>query len=590
MSFLTDDPVRAALNCALAGLDAGRSGHEVESDEIDCKEDPSKRDRIGNIIEEGPSSDERAAVFLADEAACMANSGGGGLVVGVEDKTGCLVGTQLDQDWLRQRIYEITDRRLTCSVEEVLVAGHRLLAVISPRALERIQVRGRARHRVNRQCVEIDASSWASNHLRRLGYDWSGQPSSVPRESVRAGALEQARRYLLDSGEQRAVDLARSSDDDLLRRLAVLEGRNVLTNAGALLFTAAAARPLLDYRRRQSAGGDSTFRYDRGDVSLLEALSEVEQAVGQTNRVVHSAAPGLAVGQVRGVPEKAVREALANAVAHRDWGQPDPIVIEFAGDTLVLQSPGGFLEGVDADKLLTTPPKQRNRALASALRSLRITEGEGIGVDRMYREMIRVGHQPPTIVERTGPHVRCALVGGDPDEATLRLVTELDPPERFDDLDVILLVDALKRRPTIDAEALSEVLQKSVQEASAVLGRAATTRFRGLPLVAKTARARRYRSPDYRFGDSVREHFGIRLSYIRSSVDDAAPHVIDFVRRHGRIASRDYAEIFGVSAPHASTMLSRFTTDEGDRTLSPGKEPNVGRDAHYVAGPNFPAG
>ena len=36
---------------------------------------------------------------------------------------------------------------------------------------------------------------------------------------------------------------------------------------------------------------------------------------------------------------------------------------------------------------------------------------QGIGVDRMYREMVTLGHQPPRIVEEPGPRVRARLGG-----------------------------------------------------------------------------------------------------------------------------------------------------------------------------------
>jgi hypothetical protein len=64
--------------------------------------------------------------------------------------------------------------------------------------------------------------------------------------------------------------------------------------------------------------------------------------------------------------------------------------------------------------------------------------------------------------------------------------------------------------------------------------------------------------------------------------------VIAFVRRHGQIKNSDYVELFGVSAAYASTVLKELASDEGGRILQPGRQPNRGRFAHYVAGPGFP--
>ena len=587
MSFLGEDPVRAAVDSALAALVGGAAGHDVETDSVDCKEDPSRRDRRGQLITPGPQQDDEAAQLLADDAACMANSGGGALIVGVEDATGKILGTDLDAIWLRGRIHELTEGRLTCAVEPVVVVGVRLLVVFAPPGVERIRVRGKAKHRVGRRCVEIDASTWAENHLRRMGFDWSSQPSGVSTRDVRASSVDIARRYLIDSGEPHAAELAGTDQATLLARLTVVDRDGRLTNAGALLFTAAARPPLIDYRRREVVGGDSLLRLDRADNSLLEVLSEVEQAVASADRVVHLSGESLSIGQVRAVPAKAIRESLANAIAHRDWLIADPIVVEFVGDAFVVQSPGGFVEGVDSTRLLTTPPRSRNGHLADVLRRLRVAEREGIGVDRMYREMVRVGHRPPEITQRPGPHVRCALVGGNPHAPMLRLVLGATPA--VEDVDIALVIDLLRRTPSVTAEGLVEVLQKPAEETSAALDRARRTSFRGAPLVVRTARTIRSREPEYRLSDGVRAYFGRDLPYFRNSREDVIPFVVDLVRRHGRIQNSDYVELFGVTQPYASSVLRDLSTPEGGALLAPGRVPNLGRDAHYVPGPGFPA-
>jgi predicted HTH transcriptional regulator len=55
----------------------------------------------------------------------------------------------------------------------------------------------------------------------------------------------------------------------------------------------------------------------------------------------------------------------------------------------------------------------RHPALADVFRALGLVEKQGLGVDRMYREMVALGHRPPVIVEDPGPRVRTRLVGGE---------------------------------------------------------------------------------------------------------------------------------------------------------------------------------
>lgn len=335
-------PVDAEVADALTQLSQGRRPRDIELQRVDFKEEPGRRDSAGNI-QPGSSQSEEAANFLADELACMANTDGGGAVVlGVSDD-GQAVGTQLDPQWLRHRIYELTDRRLTVDVQEHQWQGTRLLVLRAPEALEPIRYAGRVKWRVDDNCVEIDASTWAARHLSRGRRDWSAEPTSLEAAEALPGAFAVARRYLNESGEEAARDLAASPDRDLMTRLNVCTPDGYLTNAGALLFTASFGVGI-DYIRRESPGADSQVRIRDGEQSVLEQLDRVVTAISASNRIVHIG-NGIAVGQFRALPSRAVREAIVNGLTHRDWGVDTPTLVEHVGDSIVVTSPGGFVGG-----------------------------------------------------------------------------------------------------------------------------------------------------------------------------------------------------------------------------------------------------
>jgi ATP-dependent DNA helicase RecG len=74
-----------------------------------------------------------------------------------------------------------------------------------------------------------------------------------------------------------------------------------------------------------------------------------------------------------------------------------------------VSSPGGFVEGINSGNIITHPSRSRHGALTALLAALRVAEREGIGVDRMVRDMIRVGLAPPLVEKVDGPMVRTAL-------------------------------------------------------------------------------------------------------------------------------------------------------------------------------------
>ena len=326
------DPVRTRVRELLSRLDAGTAlGDPDETALVDFKEDPSRRGPRGELLE-GRREDADAAKFLAKEAACMANTpGSGALIVGVS-KTGELIGTALDAEWLRFRIFEVAGRALTVDVQEVVVQGTRLLVLYPPAAVEPIRMEGRIRWRVGDHCAEVDASTWHTRQMYRRQYDWSAEASAVPVADVRSSAVDVARAFLYDSGDERSEDLANAPTPQLLRRLNVVTPEGMLTNAGVLAFVGR-AEPSLDYTHHEVAGADSSIRVHRGGRSLLEELADVLQAFEARNTVRH-VQTGLAVGQLRDIPRIAAREALVNGVAHREWGQPEATRVEHIGRTL----------------------------------------------------------------------------------------------------------------------------------------------------------------------------------------------------------------------------------------------------------------
>jgi ATP-dependent DNA helicase RecG len=468
------DPVLSAVQDVLAELGAGRSVRERQH--VDLKQEAGRHDRTGRPTA-GSTENETAARALAGAAACMANTpGGGALVVGVADDGG-LVGAELDAEWLCHRIYELTDRRLTVDVREAEVRRVRLLVIIAPQAIEPIRWNNRIMWRVDHHCVEVDASTWHGSHRMHQRFDWSAQASNLTETAVRDAAVGVVRRLLMDSGEPAAVELAEVSTPELLRRLNAVTGDGRLTNAAALVFVGR-TEPALDYLHRRDAGGDSDLRVRREGRSIVEQLDEVF-TVAQANNPVRHISSGLAVGQVRRLPERAVREAIVNGVAHREWSIAAPTVVEHIGDTLRVTSPGGFVPGITRDNIITHPSKSRNSALTLLLAAIRVAEQQGIGVDRMVGDMLRLGLPAPDIDEHDGPQVVTTLGGQVVRDSWMRWLRHFDDPAVHQDLRLLMIIDSLVWRGWIDASRAAKRLQVSVGEAQDSLNRLVGIGFDG---------------------------------------------------------------------------------------------------------------
>ena len=578
LEVLGRDPLDDLVEQALHRLSQGELPGGIETERVDFKEEPDRRGPGGAVLP-GEMTNEKAADYLAEEMACMANTAGGGaLIVGIADD-GARIGTRLDPARLRHRIWQLTSQQLTVSARAANLDGCRILILTCVEALHPVRYRGKLKWRVGANCVEVDPVVWQSRWLERIGFDWSDQPSSCTLNDVSPAACEVARHYLRESnGGGSDTNLADATDADLLRRLNLVKDSHHLTNAGSLLFVET-PWPGVDYVRRDMPGGDSTLRIEGGG-PLLTQVREVERAGEVANRVTHTA-EGFAHGRIRAIPARTLREAIVNGVVHRDWLSSRPTTIEHVGDTLTVTSPGGFLGGVTPENIITHPAVPRYRSLSEAMATLGLAEREGIGVDRMVRDMLAIGRPAPVIAEVDGPYVRVVLLGGNPDAVIVALVATL-APAWAGSVDSLLLIEHLTRHGWVDADTAAPVLQRSSPaEAEEAIRRLADahldpgdsasviTPVQGIP--AHHPRA-------FRLSDTARERLAHRLGSLRAPEGRDAL-ILDWSRARGRVSSTEAADLTGLSMVSAGKLLTALA----DSGLLEGSRPNrKGRGFFYV--------
>ncbi len=575
MTLFGGDIVQQAVDAALASVRVGESVPERRC--VDFKEEAGRRGHSG-VIHPGRSTNEQAARNLAGEVACMANTpGGGALILGVADD-GTPVGTDLDIDWLQKRLYQLLHQKLTTIITEESARGQRLLVIRCPPAVEPVTYAGRTTWRVGDQCQDIDLSSWHARRSARSGFDWSNEPSGITIDQARVEAVSIARSFLRDAQDSRATDLAEADTPDLLRRLAVVTGEGHLTNAGAVLFHGRTA-PALDYIRRATAGADSEARVNTGERSLLEELSEVFTTARAYNPEAHIE-QGLVIGRPRLLPERALREAIVNGVTHRDWTDPSPTFVEHVGATLRVTSPGGFFGGVRSDNIINHPPTSRNTALSAALALLRVAERQGIGVDRMFGDMVRVGHPLPDISEVDGRSVLAVLAGESPDTAWMLWLRDISSDVRSD-LRALMSLDRLARRWWIDSRDLEPHLQVTATEAEQVVQQLRRLDIRGHSLTFDVPGV----PPERGVVLGLTTYAWERLTTLGGDAGMVARRgpsreqvALSYARHAGRISTTELGGILGAHATNVGHVLRHL---EAAGRLEPSRENRRGAGFFY---------
>lgn len=124
----------------------------------------------------------------------------------------------------------------------------------------------------------------------------------------------------------------------------------------------------------------SVFR-DRRELSgsLLDQLEEAFDYIDRYNRV-RAEFSGLDRVDKRDYPSEAIREALLNAIVHRDYSFGEPTLISIFEDRIEFVTIGGLVKGITLGDVKLGVSVLRNQYLANIFYRLRLIEAYGTGI------------------------------------------------------------------------------------------------------------------------------------------------------------------------------------------------------------------
>lgn len=437
---------------------------DLESDQLDFK--PSL----------GPKEDLKVA---CENAVCFANAGGGVVVFGVADKLkGCaraIHGAQgHDLDVFRRGIFDATRPGIEAEVFELAVpeGSGRLLVMRVPEGTQKPYgtAAGLFKQRVGKNCMPLDPRVFQRAQVASAALDWSGEPAQGVRfADLDPLQIERARQALRSKAP--SSGLLELSEAEFLQGLeAVREGR--VTHTGLLLFARrevlARCSPQAQFHYVLHDSESSVARNDIERLPLLEAVERMEQVFTGPLNPEKEVELGLFKLRIPQYPLEGVREAVLNALAHRDYLNPGEILVRHSAQELVVTSPGGFVAGITPENILRHEPVARNRTLANALVKLRLVESSGIGRRRIFRSALIYGKRRPLYVT-DGHSVTLRLFNREAHDAVALLAAKLRDAGAEVSLDHLLVLDALMGQTFTDVAEVAGVLQLPRDDARLVL-------------------------------------------------------------------------------------------------------------------------
>jgi len=199
------------------------------------------------------------------------------------------------------------------------------------------------------------------------------------------------------------VGITRIVPHDILTSLNVALNDKI-TNAGVLFFAEKPRKFIFHAQMTLIAfkGTDRVHIYDRQDVEddLLTQFNAAETFL-RKHLNVRSEIIGMNRRDVYELPLEAIREAVANAIIHRDYSmRGTSLMVEVHDDRVDIVNPGGLPKGLDK-KDFGKISVRRNVRIADLFFRMDKVELAGTGIRRMREAMVSVGLPPPKISQTT---------------------------------------------------------------------------------------------------------------------------------------------------------------------------------------------
>lgn len=535
---------------------------------------------------QGPKEDLRVA---CEYAACFANAAGGVVVFGVADKqrgrAQAIHGaTGYDLDVFRKGIYAGTAPGIDADVFEINVTEGtgKLLVMRIPEGQQKPYgtTGGMFKQRVGKNCMPLDPAVFQRTQIATGAVDWSGAPGmDIGLADLDPLQIERARQILRSKNP--SSGLIELADVPFLEGLEALRGGQV-THAGMLLF---ARREVLARHCPQAqfhyVFHDSETTVARNDLErlpLLEAVERIEQIFSGPMNPEKEIEIGLFKLRIPQFPIEGVREAVLNALTHRDYQHSGEVLVRHSARELVVTSPGGFVDGITPENILRHEAVPRNRTLANALVKLRLVESSGIGRRRIFRSALVYGKRRPEY-STDGFSVTLRIFNQGAHEALARLIARLDAQGADVGLDQLLVLDALRGQDFIDTAQAADVLQLTRDDARRVLEGMCQPPLNLIERKGHTAAA------TFHLSKGIAKELKGKAAYTKTRGLDPiryAEMVREYLKDHHQVRNAELRELLGLgnsasAQVEASRYLKKWSQPDGFL-----KKVGDGGNTHYI--------
>ncbi|WP_456450834.1 ATP-binding protein [Palaeococcus sp. (in: euryarchaeotes)] len=358
---------------------------------------------VSDLIKKGESEAIEFKRELNDSVyktlSAFANTDGGILLLGVGDD-GKIYGFSVDLDSLARSIRHNLGVNSSIKVEEF--GGKRVIIIEVSQSPVPVSFRGRYYRRVGAQTVEMGWEDLGRFFLQKSGVTWDSLPSSGTLEDLD----EETIRKFAHMARNRLPYINENEDvESILDKLGLLEDGRI-TNAALLLFGKEPQRYYIQAKVRIGRFKDPITIIDDKEIegNLFAQVEEAMKIIMSHIGVRYEFEGELRRKEIWDYPLDALREAVINALIHRDYTDPSNVQIKIFDDFIWIWNPGKLPEGISLEDLKKEmhPSKLRNLKIAQVFYYAGLIERWGTGTFKIVRLCLESGLPEPEFREEAG--------------------------------------------------------------------------------------------------------------------------------------------------------------------------------------------
>jgi ATP-dependent DNA helicase RecG len=505
---------------------------------------------------------------LVEAVVCLANTDGGCLYVGVEDDgrvTGLHASRPARIEALAALVANRTAPPLDVTCLEVRQQGCRVALIKVPKSQAII---ARSDGLIKRRRLRMDGRPECvpflpNEQLSRLSELRLSDPSAHALADALISDFDPLQRERLRAVIERNPRgdkaLLRLSDEELEGALGLTLSKGDQrqpTLVGMLMIgkTAALRRLVPTHEVSfQVLDGTSVKVNEHSSAALVEIVEWLD-LLGRGVNTEQEFSEGLFRIGIARVDSDALREAINNALVHRDYTRLGPVRVCWQDDELIVSNPGGFVEGVTLGNLLTTEPKPRNPKLADIFKRIGLVERTGRGVDLIYSGMLRFGRPAPDYTESRSDVIKLTISTEAADLSFVRMLLEEEARGHQPlPVETLLVLTELRRARRATVTDLATALQRSEAKARPICERLVE---RGLLQARSQGRQR-----VYTLHPTVYRALGQHAEYARQAGYEPFQQtemVRAYVASKGSISRQQLADLCRLEPREAGRLLKRL--------------------------------